>query len=67
MAGAVRGHMTTETAAWLVASVAGIASGVIAGAQHTVTTSSIVAISAVVVVAVGILSRILPRHADHVP
>jgi len=58
--------MNTETTAWLVASVAGISSGVIAGVQHRVTTSSIVAISAVVAVATGLLSRILPRNADHV-
>lgn len=59
--------MTTEKTAWLVTSIAGISCGVIAGAQHTVTPSSIIAISAVALVAVGILSRILPRHADHVP
>jgi len=58
--------MNTETTAWLVASVAGISSGVIAGVQQRVTTSSIVAISAVVAVAAGLLSRILPRNADHV-
>jgi hypothetical protein len=56
--------MSTQTTAWLIASVAGIASGVIAGVQHRVTTSSIVAISAVVAVAAGLLSRILPRSAD---
>jgi len=58
--------MNTETTAWLVASVAGISSGVIAGVQHRVTTSSIVAISAVIAVATGLLSRILPGNADHV-
>ena len=58
--------MNRETTAWLVASVAGISSGVIAGVQHRVTTSSIVAICAVVAVAAGLLSRILPRNADHV-
>ena len=65
-AGAAGVPMNTETTAWLVASVAGISSGVIAGVQHRVTTSSIVAISAVVAVATGLLSRILPRNADHV-
>lgn len=64
-AGAARLGMNTETTAWLVTSVAGISSGVIAGVQHRVTTSSIVAISAVVAVAAGLLSRILPRDADH--
>ena len=59
--------MSTETTAWLIASVAGIASGVIAGVQHRVTTSSIVAISAVVAIAAGLLSRILPRSGDQVP
>jgi hypothetical protein len=67
MLGALRDRMTAEKTAWLVTGVAGISSGVIAGVQHTVTTTSLLAISAVVVVAVGILSRILPRHADHVP
>jgi hypothetical protein len=57
--------MSTETTAWLIASVAGISSGVIAGVQHRVTTSSIIAISAVLAVATGLLSRILPRDADH--
>jgi hypothetical protein len=50
MTGAARARMTTETTAWLVARVAGIASGVITGAQHRVTTSAIVAISAVIAV-----------------
>jgi len=58
--------MNTETTAWLVASVAGISTGVIAGMQHRVTTSSIVAISAVIAVATALLSRILPRDADQV-
>jgi hypothetical protein len=57
--------MSTETTAWLIASIAGISSGVIAGVQHRVTISSVVAITAVVAVATGILSRILPRDADH--
>ena len=63
----MRERMNTETTAWFVASVAGISSGVIAGVQHRVTTSSIVAISAVVAVATGILSWLLPRQTDHVP
>jgi hypothetical protein len=67
MPGAVRDRMTVEKTAWLVTSVAAISSGMIAGAQHTVTATSIITISAIIVVAVGILSRILPRHADHVP
>jgi len=67
MAGATPARMSTETTAWLIASVAGIASGVIAGVQHRVTTSSIVAISAVVAIAAGLLSRILPRSGDQVP
>jgi hypothetical protein len=57
--------MSTEMTAWLITSVAGISSGVIAGAQHRVTASSVVAITAVIAVAAGILSRILPRNADH--
>jgi len=65
-AGAPGGRMNTETTAWLVTSVAGISSGVIVGVQHRVTTSSIVAISAVIAVAATLLSRILPRNADHV-
>lgn len=59
--------MNTETTAWLITSVAGISSGVIAGVQHRVTTSSVVAITAVLAVATGILCRILPRDADHAP
>jgi hypothetical protein len=59
--------MTMETTAWLIASVAGIASGVIAGVEPRVTTASIVAITAVVAVATGLLSRILPRDVDHAP
>jgi len=58
--------MNMETTAWLVASVAGISTGVIAGMQHRVTTSSIVAISAVIAVATALLTRILPRDADQV-
>jgi hypothetical protein len=58
--------MNTETTAWLVASVAGISTGVIAGMQHRVTTSSIVAISTVIAVATVLVSKILPRNADHV-
>jgi hypothetical protein len=67
MTGAMREHMNTETTAWLITSVAGISSGVIAGVQHRVTPSAVVAISAVLAVAAGILSRILPRNADHLP
>jgi hypothetical protein len=59
--------MSTETTAWLIASIAGISSGVIAGVSHRVTTSAVVAITAVVVVATGLLSRILPRDPDHAP
>ena len=59
--------MSIETTAWLITSVAGISSGVIAGVQHRVTTSSVVAIAAVVVVATGLVSWILPRDADHAP
>lgn len=66
MPGAVRDGMKTETSAWLVTAIAGISSGVIAGAQHEVTTSAIAAIAAVAVVAAGVVSRILPRHADPV-
>jgi hypothetical protein len=57
--------MSIETTAWLITSVAGISSGVIAGVQHRVTASSVVAITAVIVVATGLVSRILPRDADH--
>ena len=59
--------MSTETTAWFIAGIAGLSSGVIAGVQHRVTTSSVVAITAVVAVATGILSRILPRDVDHAP
>jgi type III secretory pathway component EscV len=59
--------MSTETTAWFIAMVAGISSGVIAGIQHRVTTSSVVAITAVLAVATGLVSRILPRDADHAP
>jgi hypothetical protein len=59
--------MSIETTAWLITSVAGISSGVIAGLQHRVTTSSVVAITAVVVVATGLVFRILPRATDHAP
>jgi hypothetical protein len=59
--------MSIETTAWLVTSVAGISSGVIAGVQHRVTTSSVVAITAVVVVATSLVFRILPRAPDHAP
>lgn len=59
--------MSTETTAWLITCVAGISSGVIAGIQHRVTAGSVVAITAVVVVATGLLSRILPRDPDHAP
>jgi hypothetical protein len=57
--------MTTEATAWLITSIAGLSCGVIAGLHHRVTPSSIVAISAVVAVAGGLVSRLLPRHADH--
>jgi hypothetical protein len=57
--------MSIETTAWLITSVAGISSGVIAGMQHRVTTSSVVAITAVVAVAAGLVFRILPRAPDH--
>jgi uncharacterized membrane protein YjjP (DUF1212 family) len=58
--------MTTETSAWLVVSVAGISSGVIAGVQQHVTAGAVIAIFAVAAIAAGIVSRILPRHADPV-
>jgi len=57
--------MSMETTAWLVVCTAGAASGVIAGIQQRVTTGSVVAITAVVAVAAGIVSRILPRHGEH--
>jgi hypothetical protein len=56
-----------ESIAWIIAGAAGISIGVIAGLQHEVTANAVVAISAVIAVAVGALSRILPRHADRVP
>jgi type III secretory pathway component EscV len=58
--------MSIETIAWLVVSIAGIAGGVIAGSQQRVTVSSVIAIFAAVAVTAGIVSRILPRNADHV-
>ena len=57
--------MSIELAAWLVVSIAGIACGVIAGFQQRMTVSSVIAIFAVVAVTAGIVSRILPRDADH--
>jgi hypothetical protein len=59
--------MTIETTAWLVVSVAGIASGVIAGLQPRVTAGAIIAISTVVAVAAGIVTWLLPRQPDHAP
>jgi hypothetical protein len=59
--------MSTETVAWFIACIAGISSGMIAGVQHRVTASSVVAITAVVTVAAGIVSRILPRSGGHAP
>ena len=58
--------MSTETCAWLVVGVAGISSGVIAGLQQHVTASAVIAISAVIATAAVIVSRLLPRHAEHV-
>lgn len=66
MPGAARDRMTTETLAWLIAAIAGISSGVIAGAQHEVTTSAIIAIAGVAAIATCAVSRILPRPADPV-
>jgi hypothetical protein len=58
--------MSMEGIAWLVASVAGTAVGVIAGVQHRVTPGAIVACSIVITVATGIVARILPRSGDPV-
>lgn len=63
--GAARDRMTMESIAWLVAGTAGVAIGVIAGVQHRVTPSAVVAISVVVAVASTIVSRILPRPGEH--
>jgi len=57
--------MTTEITAWLVVSIAGISSGVIAGVQQRVTASAVLAICAVALAAAAIVFRLLPRHADH--
>ncbi|HEU4732841.1 MAG TPA: hypothetical protein VFT22_33330 [Kofleriaceae bacterium] len=59
--------MNAQMTAWMITSVAGIASGVIAGLQQRVTASSVLAITAVVAVAAGLVSRVLPRDADHAP
>ena len=56
--------MSMTLSTWLVVGVAGLFCGVIAGLQEQVTTSAVIAISAVIVVATVIVSRILPRHAD---
>jgi lysozyme family protein len=66
MVGAKRDRMTMESLAWLVAGTGGVAIGVIAGVQHRVTPTSIIAISIVVAVAAVIVSRVLPRAGDHV-
>jgi hypothetical protein len=58
--------MNSEQLAWLIAGTAGVSSGMIAGFQHRVTAESVMAISAVIAVAVGLVSRLLPRNADPV-
>jgi hypothetical protein len=67
MAAATTGGMNTEATPWLVVGVAGIACGVIAGVQHHVTLGSVAAIGAIAMAATGLVSWILPRHADHAP
>jgi hypothetical protein len=64
MPAAARAAMRPETTAWLIVSVAGISSGVIAGIQNQVTATAVIAIAAVVAIAAGVVSRVLPRHAD---
>jgi hypothetical protein len=56
--------MNSETIAWLITGAAGLSSGVIAGVQHRVTAESVVAISTLIIVAVGLVSRMLPRGAE---
>jgi hypothetical protein len=57
--------MTSRTTAWVIACVAGGSSGVIAGLQICVTASAIVAITAVLAAATGLIARVQPRGADH--
>ena len=52
--------------AWLITGAAGISTGVIAGVQHRVTAESVVAIATLIIVAVGLVSRVLPRDAASV-
>ncbi|MBC7974892.1 MAG: hypothetical protein H7138_07880 [Myxococcales bacterium] len=58
--------MNTATLAWLITGAAGVSSGVIAGFQHRVTAESVMAISAVISVAVCLVSRLLPRSAESI-
>jgi len=56
--------MNRESFAWLIAGAAGVSSGMIAGFQDRVTAESVLAISAVLSLAVGLVARLLPRSAD---
>ena len=55
-----------NTLAWLITGAAGISTGVIAGVQHRVTAESVVAIATLIIVAIGLVSRVLPRDAASV-
>jgi hypothetical protein len=56
--------MNSETIAWLITGASALSSGVIAGVQHRVTAESVLAISTLIVVAIGLVSRVLPRGAE---
>ena len=55
--------MNREVLAWLVAGIAGTCSGVVAGIDHRVTAGSMLAISAVIATATGLVTWLLPRGA----
>jgi hypothetical protein len=60
-----RPGMNSATIAWLITGAAGLASGVIAGVQHRVTTESVIAIAVVIPLASGAVARVRPRDEAH--
>lgn len=56
--------MRTESIAWLIAIVAGLASGVIAGTQQEVTSDAVASISIVLAAATMLVAWILPREPE---
>jgi hypothetical protein len=57
--------MVSELTIWIIVCVAGIACGVIAGAQQRVTAIGVIAIALVALAATTIVAWLFPRHAGH--